>query len=107
MQTNSPPKLDTTKHTCIFHYHKQSIVSPPKQNKQVICVSPFLSRIDKDYLIRRWTENIRNRIRENKDNSPYEEQQLPLRTTKVKKNFPPYKNRKNKTSVGKNSFGKK
>ena len=24
MQTNSLPKLDTTKHTCIFHYHKQS-----------------------------------------------------------------------------------
>ena len=23
MQTNSPPKLDTTKDTCIFHYHKQ------------------------------------------------------------------------------------
>ena len=53
MQTNSPPKLDTTKHTYIFHYHKQLIVSPPKQNKQVIYVSPFLSRIDKDYLIRR------------------------------------------------------
>ena len=26
---------------------------------------------------------------ENRDNSPYEEQQLPLRTTKVKKNFSP------------------
>ena len=26
---------------------------------------------------------------ENKDNSPYEEQQLPLRTIKVKKNFSP------------------
>ena len=23
MQTNSPPKLDITKYTCIFHYHKQ------------------------------------------------------------------------------------
>ena len=39
----------------------------------------------------------------NRDNSPYEEQQLPLRTTKVKKNFYPYKNKKNKISCGKNS----
>ena len=37
--------------------------------------------------------------------SPYEEQQLPLRTTKVKKKlFSPYKNRKNKTGFRKNNF---
>ena len=43
----------------------------------------------------------------NRDNSPYEEQQLLLTwTTKAKKKlFSPYKNRKHKTSVGKNSFG--
>ena len=34
MQTNSPPKLDTTKHTCIFHYHKQSKYLPLKVYKQ-------------------------------------------------------------------------
>ena len=34
----------------------------------------------------------------NRDNSPYEEQRL-------KKSFSPYKNRKNKTSFGKNCFG--
>ena len=42
----------------------------------------------------------------NRDNSPYEEQQLPLRTTKVKKKlFSPYENRKNKTSFGENLGG--
>ena len=41
----------------------------------------------------------------NRGNSPYEEQQLPLRTIKVKKKlFSPYKNRKNKTSFGKKLF---
>ena len=37
---------------------------------------------------------------ENRDNSPYEQHML-------KTSFPPYKNRKNKTSFGKNNFGKK
>ena len=42
----------------------------------------------------------------NRGNSPYEEQQLPLRTTKVKKKlFSTYKNRKNKICFGKNSLG--
>ena len=66
-----------------------------------------MSRINKDNTNKELIENIRNRVRENRDNSLYEEQQLPLRTTKVKKKkFPPYKNKKNKTSFGKNSFGK-
>ena len=39
--------------------------------------------------------------------SPYEEQQLPLRTTKVKKNFsPPIKIGKTKQVVGKKVLGK-
>ena len=43
---------------------------------------------------------------ENRGNSPYDEQQLPLRTTKGKKKlFSPYKNRKNKICFGRNSFG--
>ena len=33
-----------------------------------------------------------------RDNSPYEEKRLKI-------SFPPYKNRKNKTSFGKTSFG--
>ena len=41
---------------------------------------------------------------ENRDNSPYEKQQLPLRTTKVNNKLLPYKNRKNKTCFGKNRF---
>ena len=37
----------------------------------------------------------------NRDNSPFEEQQLPLRTTKVKKISPPIKIGKTKQVVGK------
>ena len=44
---------------------------------------------------------------ENRDNSSYEEQQLPLRTTKVKKNFsPPTKIGKTKHILGKIVVGK-
>ena len=44
---------------------------------------------------------------ENGDNSPYEEQQLLLRTTKVKKNFsPPIKIGKTKQVLGKTVLGK-
>ena len=43
---------------------------------------------------------------ENRGNSPYEEQQLPLWTTQVlKKSFSPYTNRKNKTIFGENLGG--
>ena len=43
----------------------------------------------------------------NRGNSPYEEQQLPLRTTKVKNNFsPPIKIGKTKHVLGKTVLGK-
>ena len=56
MQTNSPPKLDTTKHTCIFYYHKQLMYLPLNKTNKILThsssrSSPFLSRIDKDNLI--------------------------------------------------------
>ena len=35
MQTNSPPKLDTTKHTCIFYYHKQSMYLPLNKTNRI------------------------------------------------------------------------
>ena len=40
MQTNSPPKLDTSKHvfathTCIFHYHKQSMYLPLNKTNRI------------------------------------------------------------------------
>ena len=35
MQPNSPPKLDTTKHTCIFHYHKQSMYLPLNKTNRI------------------------------------------------------------------------
>ena len=45
---------------------------------------------------------MHNRVRENRDNSPYEEQQLPLRATKVKKKIsPPIKIGKTKQVLGK------
>ena len=51
MQTNSPPKLDTPKHTCIFHYHKQSMYLPLNKTNRIHPTFqldlPFLSRIDK------------------------------------------------------------
>ena len=43
---------------------------------------------------------------ENRDNSPYEEQQLPLRTRKVKKISPPIKIEKTKKVFGKTVLGK-
>ena len=48
MQTNSPPKLDTTKHTCIFHYHKQSKYLPLKVYK---LKSPLQNNAHKTNLI--------------------------------------------------------
>ena len=36
MQTNSPPKLDTTKHTCIFYYHKQSMYLPLNKTNKIL-----------------------------------------------------------------------
>ena len=109
MQTNSPPKLDTSKHTCIFHYHKQSMYLPLNKTKQIgfphfIQISPFLSCIDKDKSIKS-NKGIKNQgytkqfnSIENRNNSPYEQQRL-------KTSFSPYKNRKHKTSVEKNNFG--
>ena len=81
-----------------------------------------MSRIDKDKSNKELTENIRNKRQEkienqgntkqfnsikNRDNSPYEEQQLPLRITKVKKKFsPPIKIGKTKQVLGKTVLGK-
>ena len=96
--------------------------SPPKQNKQdshISSISPpfchVLTKItqtkskQKTYTTKekRKQRNNESSSIENIGNSPYEEQQLPLRTTKVfkKKLFSPYKNRKNKTCFGKNNFG--
>ena len=36
MQINSPPKLDTTKYTCIFHYHKQSMYLPLNKTNRIL-----------------------------------------------------------------------
>ena len=30
-----PPKLDTPKHTCIFHYHKQSMYLPLNKTNRI------------------------------------------------------------------------
>ena len=96
-------------HTCIFHYHKQSMYLPLNKTKQIgfphfIQISPFLSCIDKDKSIKS-NKGIKNQgytkqfnSIENRDNSPYEQQRL-------KTSFSPYKNRKHKTSVEKNNFG--
>ena len=65
-----------------------------------------MSCIDKDNSNKELTENIRNRVRENRDNSPYEEQQLSLRTTEVKKISPPKKIGKTKQILGKTVLGK-
>ena len=35
MQTNSPTKLDISKHTCIFHYHKQSMYLPLNKTNRI------------------------------------------------------------------------
>ena len=35
MQTNPPPKLDKSKHTCIFHYHKQSMYLPLNKTNRI------------------------------------------------------------------------
>ena len=44
MQTNSPPKLDTTKHTCIFHYHRQSKYLPLNKTNRIPTYSYISSK---------------------------------------------------------------
>ena len=44
MQTNSPPTLDTTKHTCIFHYHKQSKYLPVNKTNRIPTYSYISSK---------------------------------------------------------------
>ena len=51
MQTNSPPKLDTPKHTCMFHYHKQSMYLPLNKTNRIPTFHldlPFFVTFDKD-----------------------------------------------------------
>ena len=123
MQTNFPPKLDTSKIFIFSPFQKKFYLPLTKKKKNLtrfphfIYFSRFLSRMTKTTQLKSKQKIYATKVKrkqkiketnesssiENRGNSPYKEQQLTLRTTKVKKknSFPPIKIGKTKQVFGK------
>ena len=72
MQTNSPPKLDPSKHTCIFHYHTQSMNLPLKKTNRIPTFHldlspPFCHVLTKTTQSEGRQQQTQQRIRENRE----------------------------------------